>query len=340
MPIEGDILVDLTVTEGVFSRVDIRNQRLLTATAPLVGRPASDVPALVTRLFSICRVAQGLASVAAVERAQGVAPAAAQLAARRFLLAGETVLEHAGRVCLDWTQLLGEPPALLVLKSLRATLADLPQSIFPKGDWVRPGGGALHLDAARLREGLIAVKAGLGLVVFGATPPLDAERWTAWLAAGETVASRLAHRWRADGLADYGATTLPALPAFEPDRLESRLAADHDGDFVVRPDWKDAHFFTGPLARQQHHPVVAAVVGAFGRGLLAQLAARVIELERLMREMQDFADGLCDDNPSQFMASSHAHGVAIVEAARGRLAHRVEIKDGRVTRYQILAPPE
>jgi Ni,Fe-hydrogenase I large subunit len=285
-------------------------------------------------------VAQGVASVEAVEGALSMAPAATQRAARRFLLAAETVLEHASRACLDWAQVLGEPPALMVLKSLRTTLVDLPLLIFPKGDWMRPGGGMLQIDRARLREGLIAVKAGLDLVIFGSTLRLDEERWTSWLASGETIASRLAQRWCAEGLADYGATTLPALPVFDSDRLEQRLAADHAGDFIARPDWNGAHFFTGPLARQQHHPVVAALIGAFGRGLLAQWGARVVELERSMREMQEFADGLCDDNPSQFIAAAPARGLAVVEAARGRLAHRVEISDGHVTRYQILAPTE
>jgi Ni,Fe-hydrogenase I large subunit len=33
-------------------------------------------------------------------------------------------------------------------------------------------------------------------------------------------------------------------------------------------------------------------------------------------------------------------GIGVVEAARGRLVHRVEVVASRVTRYQILAPTE
>ena len=97
--------------------------------------------------------------------------------------------------------------------------------------------------------------------------------------------------------------------------------------------------FTGPLARQWDHPLVAAVVTIHGPGLLAQLAARVAEIGCLLREMQDFDPSVCDDNRSQSKFSS-ASGLSIVEAARGRLVHRVELDEGRVVRYQILAPTE
>jgi hypothetical protein len=339
MSVEGAIHIRLAVRNGIFSDVEIRNRRLLTATAPLAGRPAGEVPALVASLFSICRMAQGLASAEALEQALGLVPSAAQQAARRLLIAGETVLEHAGRVCLDWTELLGEPPALGELKLLRGALADLHRLVCPAGDWMRPGGGRLQIDVAALRDCLGGVAAGLDRVVFGRLPPQDEERWAAWLAAGETVAARLAARLSADGLAGYGATTLPLLPPFDRDQLEARLAADASGDFIGRPDWDGAFCYTGPLARLEDHPLVAGIVASHGRGLLAQLTARVVEMGRLLREMQDFGSGLCDDYSSQ-SKSSGANGLAIVEAARGRLVHRVELNEGKVMRYQILAPTE
>ncbi len=339
MPVEGAIHIDLAVADGVFSRVEIRNRRLLTATAALDGRPAGEVPAVVARLFSICRMAQGLAAAEALEQAMGLVPSPSQRAVRRFLIAGETLLEHAGRACLDWAQLLGETPALAVLKSLRGALAEVHRLVCPAGDWMRPGGGEIRIDRAALQEGLAVTAAGLDRVVFGPMPPRDAAAWAAWQASGETVAARLAARLCADGLADYGATSLPALPVFDPARLAARLAADVDGDFIARPDWDGLRCFTGPLARQGDHPLVAELVARHGRGLLAQLAARVVEMGRLLREMQDFGPHLCDDAESQSTAVSSS-GLAIVEAARGRLAHRVELDEGSVKRYQILAPTE
>jgi hypothetical protein len=337
MPVEGAIQIHLAVADGLFSQVDIRNRRLLSVTASLAGRPAHEVPGLVSRLFSICRTAQGLAALDAFEQTQGIIPTTAQRAARRFLINGETVLEHAGRACLDWTQSLGEPPALAALKSLRGALANLPHFVFPGADGMRFGDGDPSPDVDRLRECLLSVETGLNQIIFGTCPPLDPEKWDVWLASGETVAARLAARLRADGLADFGAVTMPVLPEFDRDWLEAKLTADHDGSFVACPDWNGTQFLTGPLARQRYHPVVAAIVDASGQGLLAQLAARVVELGCLLREMWEYARGLCDDHLACHQATG---GMAIVEAARGRLVHRVEQSEGIVTRYQILAPTE
>lgn len=339
MPVEGAIHIDLAVQEGSFSHVGIRNQRLLSGTRPLVGRPAEDVPGLIARLFSICRMAQGLASAEAVERARGVVPAAGHAAARQFLIAGETVLEHAGRACLDWAQLLGEPPAIAVLKSLRGVLVDLHRLVYPAGDWAKSGGGVLRIDAPALQQAMSVVAAGLGTVVFGERVPEDGAGWSAWMAGGETIAARLAARLCADGLAGFGITDLPAMPVLDRDRLDARLAADVTGDFIEQPDWDGALFHTGPLARRRAHPLVADVAAGFGQGLLAQIAARVAELSVLLREMHDFGHGLCNDTSSQAGASG-AVGLAVVEAARGRLVHRVELDGDLVSRYQILAPTE
>ncbi|PKU23113.1 nickel-dependent hydrogenase large subunit [Telmatospirillum siberiense] len=339
MPVEGAIHIDLAVADGSFSHVGIRNRRLLTATRPLVGRVADDVPGLISRLFSICRMAQGLAAAEAVERARGLVPTPAQEAARLFLIAGETVLEHAGRACLDWAQLLGEPPAIAVLKSLRGTLVDLHRLVYPQGDWARPGGGILRIDEEALRQAMASVAAGLGEVVFGTSVPETGAAWVSWSAAGETVAARLAARLLTDGLAGFGAAEVPALPVLDRDRLNIRLENDHTGEFICQPDWDGRLFHTGPLARRADHPLVADIVAGFGPGLLAQIAARVAELSVLLREMQDFGHGLCNDSSSQSMPPA-VSGLAVVEAARGRLVHRVEAGGDIVTRYQILAPTE
>jgi coenzyme F420-reducing hydrogenase alpha subunit len=95
---------------------------------------------------------------------------------------------------------------------------------------------------------------------------------------------------------------------------------------------------TGPLARRWDHPVVRAIVAQHGSGLLAHVVARAVEMAVTLREMQDFARGLCKDNSSQ--SEPAGGGLAVVEAARGRLVHRVELDAGKVMRYQILAPTE
>ena len=125
IPVEGTIDVVLAVANGHFAQVTVKNRRLLSATGALSGRRPAETVAMVTRLFSICRMAQGIAGAQAVEAAAGHELSLPQQAARRFLVQAETVLEHAGRALIDWPQQLGETPVLAAAKTLRAALADL-----------------------------------------------------------------------------------------------------------------------------------------------------------------------------------------------------------------------
>jgi coenzyme F420-reducing hydrogenase alpha subunit len=99
-------------------------------------------------------------------------------------------------------------------------------------------------------------------------------------------------------------------------------------------------FLTGPLARQWNRPEVEVVRLRYGTGLLAHLVARVVEMVRILRDIQDFGDALCDDYGSQ-TARGPGEAVAVVEAARGRLVHAISLQPGgHVARYKILAPTE
>jgi Ni,Fe-hydrogenase I large subunit len=129
------------------------------------------------------------------------------------------------------------------------------------------------------------------------------------------------------------------MPSIPVQALERALAADHSGQFVAAPTWQGQVYETGALARQIAHPLVSDLWARYGNGLLTRLAARLVELAAIPGRMRVLArhDGVVfGDSP----APSAPIGMGMVEAARGRLVHRVEVAKGRVRRYQILAPTE
>ena len=131
---------------------------------------------------------------------------------------------------------------------------------------------------------------------------LDARAWWQALAGDQDGARGLAHCWN-------HLTALAAAPTLAGSPREA-----------------------GAAARWQDHSEVAALWQAKRRPA-ARLRARCLELEAL---------GGGDWNPDWVDAHSPAPGIGIarVETARGPLLHLVQIKDGKVLRYVIVAPTE
>lgn len=97
----------------------------------------------------------------------------------------------------------------------------------------------------------------------------------------------------------------------------------------------------GALARQvvDGHPLALDLARA-GGGVLARVAARLLELARTQALMEDIVDGL--QPGASFMTQGQVprqgNGAGLVEAARGALGHWLRIENGRIAGYQIIAP--
>lgn len=334
----GGIDVELAVESGRIVDVTIANRRPLGIASRLAGYLPSDALRLVTRLFSVCRIAQGLAGAMAMERAQGVEIDPSQKAARAFLLRGETVLEHSTCVLLNWPSLQGQRTAnLCFLSALRASLGELWRSVYPDGDWMRPGGGRLAPDKAALAAKLDAVQGAIKDAHLAT--PLDPAACRDWIGGANGPAAGLLRMIEAEQWQGCGASGTALLNQPEENALERRLAHDADGAFTARPEWEGSPRETGPLARRWREPVLLETVAQHGSGLAAHFLAQCVDTICCLEEMQNLVDRVQEASAPQTAAADGA-GLGLVETARGWLAHRVEIADGRIRRYQILAPTE
>ncbi len=317
---EARIDVALRTDRGRVAEVSVRSTRMIQAARLFAGRLPEEVAALLPSVFSLCGAAQKVACVAAVEAAGGRAPSPAQATLRRVDVLAETVAEHGLAVIRDWPALGGETADLAPAKALRVAMA----SIRGHG----PQGVATAAEA--LAE------------ILGA--PLDAivasaDSFAGWMDGRASPAARLLSGIVRDGLAGFGAATFRPMPAGGPADLEPRLAEDHDGRYAAAPDSLGTVFETGPLARQASHPVVATVTEDHGGGLLARMAARLVDMASALRDLGQLVQDLPDE-PVAAPPLGAGTGVGVVEAARGLLAHRIELEDGRVKSYRILAPTE
>ena len=338
---EARLDVTLRVEAGRVAGVNIHSNRLVQASKLFAGRRPDEVTHLLPTLFALCGTAQVLAGLAAMERASGISTSATQTPARQMLLLAETVTEHGLGLARDWPPLVGAEPDLAAARRLKLAMAAVRPALYPAGDWTRPGGGEVRPSLDALGK---AVNEARGAVadILGADAEAvlaDPDSFHLWYRDGNRPVARLIDEIMAPDLATFGRGRFLPMPEQGPAGLDARLNGDRDGAYLARPDSHGRVFETGPLARMSWHPAVAAQMGAFGAGLLARMVARLAELASSLQEMNQLVHAL-SDAPAPAACLVDGAGLGLVEAARGLLAHRVELESGRVKRYQILAPTE
>ncbi len=99
---------------------------------------------------------------------------------------------------------------------------------------------------------------------------------------------------------------------------------------------------TGALARQlaSGHPLLRDLVAREGGTVRTRVIARVIELAVVLPWVSRWLDALQPRAPfhAAHELPADGQGVGLVEAARGALGHWLSVNDGRIARYQIVAP--
>jgi hydrogenase large subunit len=165
----------------------------------------------------------------------------------------------------------------------------------------------------------------------------------------------------AAGVWDAAAGTLGAVDAeaIAEDPSHARVAGDaplhpRAGRTEPRPDKPGAYTWnkaprlagrvveTGALARQMvdAQPLVRAVAARCGGSVTTRVLARLVEIARVVPRMEAWLRAL---QPAQAYCANAAlpadgRGVGLAEAARGALGHWVELRQGRIANYQIVAP--
>ena len=342
MSAAGRLDIRVLRSGGRATCAEIRSSRPLSLASVFVGRQAADAVRLLPQLYSVCGVAQGAAAATACERAAGIGTTAATSLARQLLVDAETWREHLLRILRDW-----QPDDADLTPALPAVMRPLPELLERLSDQHSPLtlGASASLDAAELLRVVESMEKLSGELVFGESPGRFLARETladleAWCLAGATPAARtlgdiLTLGWQCAG---NGATSF--LPAIPDDELRARLLADDSGPFAAAPTWQGQPRETTPYARQSERPLVRALAAHCGNGLLTRMTALLVEAATLtvgMRTLLESSHRAARAHRSQVPDGC---GVAQVEAARGRLAHAVELADGTVMRYGILAPTE
>lgn len=341
--IEGRVLIKISEDGGRVASVAIASTRPLGASAVLENRGVMDAIGSLRLLYSLCGTAHTAAGLAAAEAALAIAVAPEAAAARHILVAGESLGQLLWRLMLDIPQTAGEDTAFDALRDARARLARLAKILYPRCDWIQLGGAGARLNRQKLSAFADTLDEIAALGVFGegtdvASILSDPDRFAIWAAGGKTPIARVFRTVAERGWSAFGASDVAPLPPMDAGMLAERLAADDGRRFAAAPDLDGQAHETGALARHRAHPLISALIADHGAGLLAQLAAKLVDVAALIADIGTAAD--TERQSGSLGDAATGRGLASVESARGRLVHYLEIEDGRTRRYRILAPTE
>lgn len=332
--IEGSLDIHVYASdEG--NRVQLSSSRPILASRLFEGKSCNETLQTLPLIFNICGQAQGVAAVRAIESAQNMVPTHEVEHQRNQLVQLETLREHLWRVLLDWPGFTGTEADQSLLADLMRQIQAIRHRLDPRLTLTRtPGLTQTNgtIDAEQLRALQQSISLGLFCCPLDHWLAFDAKALHDWIADTDAPTTQLLRYVVEQGWADLGCTDTLPMPDLNDDDMIQRLDAHDAPAFIASPDWQGQNLETGPSARLATHPLLHELRQRHGQGLLMRLVARLIEIAQLAMEN----DRAC--TPPQ--ETSNGLGISQLEAARGRLCHRIVLDGERIRRYRILAPTE
>ncbi|MGZ5052282.1 MAG: Ni,Fe-hydrogenase I large subunit [Methylobacter sp.] len=339
----GAIRIDLYHRCGRATGVKISSSRPDKVARVLIGKTPEQVLDTVPLLFTLCGNAQAYVALQACRKAMGLTATPRLDSARDMLVQLETLREHAWRILLDWPVFADSPPDKKSLAALLQFDSLFKRHLFRDGEAFKLD-SRLDVDAISLRQHIDDVERLIDVAIFNGGQACfrqlsDEGQLHAWLQQNNGLAVRLLsylynQRWET-----VGQNGIVCLPDLQTDALDGQIRLDPA--FSLKPHWQGQCFETTLLNRQLAQALIAGLHSRYGNGLIVRTSARLLELalipcrlRLLLTQIQEQAD-----LPAN-IAADDGIGLAQVQAARGLLIHRLELKQRKIHDHCIVAPTE
>ncbi|MDD5755522.1 MAG: nickel-dependent hydrogenase large subunit [Methylococcales bacterium] len=316
----GKLRITLSCDNGKVLNVEIESTRPLHTSRLFIGKTPEQTLKILPLLFNVCGVAQSFAAFQAL----GIAQNSAETAARNLLLNTEIVREHC------WWLLINTDKARLA--PFLKYVADFKKALFASGDAFSLN-SKLEINPKQLDGLIVQLETDLDALFLNQRQHfLDTKNeddLRIWLNDNASIPALLLRDLLANNQQILGRCALRLLPTL----TDSDLLTTFNSQ---TPTWQNESYETSCLNRQQTQPLIANLLEKYGNGLITRLVSRLFELANLPNVLrQNFIDIQTPSNPTK-----NEMGVAQIQASRGLLIHKVELKNGVIENYQIVAPTE
>ncbi len=339
--VEGKLFISIFPESIGDSRVTISSSRPLEISRIFIGKTPEQVLEIIPMLFNICGTAQSRAALSASMQDMNIAINPKLDIAREILLQIEIAREHLLRIFLDWPKLLdmnSNIEGLVYINGLNTRFLKATFSTRKAFSLDNP-----TIETAKLDLLIKELEQFLHQHVLSAA----AESWldstsntlSSWAKSGDTLAAKAIDIIRKLPLESLNDSCIHHLPELNAQKLLQRFDADDAEAFISQPDWDGKHYETTSLSRQLNQPLLISLSENSHHSLLLRWVARLVELARIPQKLNDLLRAINQDNYAD-ITNKMEPGLSQIETARGRLIHRVKIRNDLISQYQILAPTE
>ncbi|MFU8788068.1 MAG: nickel-dependent hydrogenase large subunit [Methylobacter sp.] len=345
MALAGKIVIDLFHDTGKVSGVHIASSRPEAVAQVLIGKTPEQLLETVPLLFTLCGNAQAYAALQACRTALGMATGPELDSARSLLVQLETLREHAWRILLDWPVFVGFSQDKKALAALLKFDALFKRHLFRHGEAFKLD-SALKTDSAHLAQLIDEMEVLINISVFNGRlvefqALTDEAQLQHWLRQNNALPASLLNYLYRQNWAASGQNDIACLPGLDDAMLDRQLQQQDLATFSRLPHWQGRCFETTLLNRQLPQPLIASMRSRYGNGLSVRILARLVEIASIPAQLRQFLIQITEPSvlPSND-ATNEGIGLAQVQAARGLLIHRLQLRQGRVHDYRIIAPTE
>ena len=378
--VEGEANLSFEFKDGKISNVDINFNIYRGIEEILKGKPPRDALVITPRVCGICNHAHLIASVKALEDGllrSGVEFSLTNKAQeiREFTLACELIQNH-----IKWLYLTIYPYLNRLLKvetnenyalkaSYIANSVTKAIAIFagqwPHSSYAVPGGvtcDPTYVDVVQAQGYIEDAIRFYEKVVIG----LDLDEYLSIESVSHLDKlggdfAKLLYLLGENGFANIG-KSFDRFIAFSDSKISKKAKSivttvsnvdfkfikEHaqKGSYAKAVDYKGRYFEVGPLARAMinREPIIRSLHKRYKDATIIRVYARVHEAGVLLQYAKELLDMLDVTQESCVLDSkieiSDIEGIGAVEAARGSLIHKIEVKDSLIKSYNIITPTQ
>lgn len=342
--IEGQLNIDLYPNKSALARVEITSSRPLQASRVMIGKSPEEVLNILPLMYNVCGVAQARTSLKAIQSKLSLPTARNAEAARNMLVLVENAREHLFRILIDWPTLFKLQQDQSQLPLLGRLIKQFKMALFANGDAFSLH-SQLQPDGALIRQLIDQLEQTLQHAIYHQ----PTEQWLQindidtlynWSKGHDSTATNSLSIICDHGWTSQGFSRLDPLPQLDNQELIQRFNDSNAQRFIAEPEWHGQQYETTTLSRQMDQPLIQSLAQEFHNTLITRWVARLLELARIPAQLHQLLSDIEAPDSIQMISNNSNCGIAQTEAARGRLIHRVEIDNGLISQYQILAPTE